>query len=80
MVLILKMKKMDRRKELHDEMREAFRDTIRFIKKHNINKIEDESIEIQEEFKQLQKIVCKKEQLCMDEGRRLGKTRIIRLK
>jgi len=68
---------MTRYEELREEMWEAYRENCRFIKAHNIKKVKDESPEIQQEMKRLEKIVCEKEQLCMNEARRIGIIRII---
>jgi uncharacterized protein (UPF0305 family) len=68
---------MTRYEELREEMWEAYRENIRFIKTHNVKKFKDESQDIQDENKRLEKILHEKEQLCMDEARRMGMTRII---
>jgi hypothetical protein len=71
---------MTQYEELKKEMWDAYKENVQFIKKHNIKKVEDEPQEIQDELRKLEKIIHKKEQLCMDEARRLGKTRIIKCK
>lgn len=64
---------MTRYKELDKEMWEAYRENVRFIKSHNIKKIEDEPQDIQDEMKRLEKIVHEKEQLCGAEMRKIRK-------
>ena len=70
---------MTQYEKLKKEMWDAYRKNVNFIKSHNIKKIKDEPQEIQDEIKRLEKIIHEKEQLCMDEARRLGKTKIIRI-
>ena len=66
---------MTKYEEYKMEMWNAYRDNIKFIKENfNGKKTEDQTPEVQTEMKRLEKIVCKFEQLAMDEARRTGNT------
>jgi hypothetical protein len=70
---------MSKIEKLKKEVWNAYHDNVEFIIKNNIKHVKDESPEIQAELKRLEKIVCKFEQLVMDEARRTGNTIIIKL-
>lgn len=70
---------MTKYEELKMEIWKAYRDNVKFIKDNNIKHIKDESPEIQIEMKRLEEIVCKFEQLAMDEVRITGNTIITKI-
>ena len=58
---------------LKEEMWEAHRATARYIRANNIKKIKDESPEIQEEFKRLEKVYGEKMKFLHEELKRMHK-------
>lgn len=71
---------MTKYQELKMEMWNAYHDNVKFIKENfNGNKTKNQTPEIQAEMKRLEKIVCKFEQLAMDEARRTGNTIITKI-